>query len=322
VNGTCVGSNPKTCTASDACHVAGTCDSGTGACSNPKAPDGTGCNDNDACTQTDGCVNGTCTGSSPKTCPASDQCHGAGTCDSGTGICSNPRRTDGAACDDGNPCTTLDACSLGVCAPMGYVVCSAADECHAAGTCNPSTGTCSNLERADGTECSAGECRSGDCVPETASGGEGGEAGGAPQAGRSNASGSGGVSGSGNAGGRPASGGQANQGGSAPATGGVEAAGGAANGGQGAGNESGSLAGGSSSGGRGTAGTATESGSSQGATAGEGDDPRLVTTSSTQSKGCGCSVPGQNDGNSYAALGLAWLLVATARRRRRHAPET
>jgi MYXO-CTERM domain-containing protein len=304
-SGICVGSNPKTCTASDACHVAGTCDSGTGACSNPKASDGTGCNDNDACTQTDSCENGTCTGSSPKTCPASDQCHGAGTCDSGTGTCSNPRRTDGASCDDGNPCTTLDACSLGVCAPMGYVVCSAADECHAAGTCNPSTGTCSNPERADGTECSAGECRSGDCVPETASGGEGGEAGGAPQAGRSNASGSGGVSGSAgrsgsggvsgsrNAGGRPASGGEANQGGSAPATGGVEAAGGAANGGQGAGSEGGSLAGGSSSGGRGTA-----------------------------SKGCGCSVPGQNDGNSYAALGLAWLLVATVRRRRRHAPET
>jgi hypothetical protein len=37
----CTGSNPVTCTASDACHVAGTCDPSTGTCSNPPAPSNT-----------------------------------------------------------------------------------------------------------------------------------------------------------------------------------------------------------------------------------------------------------------------------------------
>jgi MYXO-CTERM domain-containing protein len=355
------------------------CDDGNGSngdcCSNSCQAISGACSDGNGCTQTDTCQSGSCVGSNPTTCPASDQCHVAGTCDTGTGICSNPRKTDGASCDDGNPCTTLDACSLGVCAAVGFVVCTAADECHAIGTCNPSTGACSNPEQADGTECSVGECRSGDCVPDASNGGKGGSgSGGAPQAGRGNASGSGGVggsagtsgsgnasgsggvsgsagtsgsgnasgsggvsgsggspgsagagatSGSGNSGGRPASGGAANQAGSATAAGGLGAAGGVTNAGQGAGNEGGgALSGGASSGGRGTAGDATQSGSSQGAAAGEGDDPALVTTTSTHSKGCGCSVPSEERGNSYAALGLAWLLVAAARRRRRHAPET
>jgi hypothetical protein len=41
--GTCVGATLVVCTAQDACHVAGTCDSTTGACDNPVAPDGTMC---------------------------------------------------------------------------------------------------------------------------------------------------------------------------------------------------------------------------------------------------------------------------------------
>lgn len=51
-----------TCTASDACHVAGTCDPLTGQCSNPPAPNGTPCNDSNVCTTSDNCQNGTCTG--------------------------------------------------------------------------------------------------------------------------------------------------------------------------------------------------------------------------------------------------------------------
>jgi hypothetical protein len=33
--GACTGGNPVVCTASDVCHVAGSCDSTTGLCSNP-----------------------------------------------------------------------------------------------------------------------------------------------------------------------------------------------------------------------------------------------------------------------------------------------
>src|SRR2546425_8454799 len=68
-----------TCTATDACHVAGVCDPATGLCSNPNAPDGTACNDGNACTQTDTRQSGTCVGSNPVTCAALDQCHVAGT---------------------------------------------------------------------------------------------------------------------------------------------------------------------------------------------------------------------------------------------------
>ena len=97
-----------TCTASDACHVAGTCDSSTGKCSSPAAPDGTACTDGNACTQTDACMAGVCTGTNPVTCEASDACHDAGTCDSSTGECSNPAKADGTTCDEG-------ACFDGVC---------------------------------------------------------------------------------------------------------------------------------------------------------------------------------------------------------------
>src|SRR5262249_14362916 len=68
-----------------------------------------------ACTQVDTCKAGACTGASPVSCKASDQCHSAGTCDPTTGICSNPAKPDGTACDDGNACTALDGCHAGTC---------------------------------------------------------------------------------------------------------------------------------------------------------------------------------------------------------------
>ena len=72
------------------------------------------CDDHDACTQTDVCQNGTCAGS-PVVCPDPDQCHVPGTCDPQTGLCSNPTKPDGFACDDGDFCTNVDACRNGVC---------------------------------------------------------------------------------------------------------------------------------------------------------------------------------------------------------------
>lgn len=58
--GVCTGSDPVACTPSDQCHVAGTCNPATGACSNPAAQDGTTCNDGDACTLNDACQAGIC----------------------------------------------------------------------------------------------------------------------------------------------------------------------------------------------------------------------------------------------------------------------
>ena len=118
-SGVCSAGSPVVCTASDLCHQAGTCAPATGTCSNPVAPDGTPCTDGNACTQSDACTAGLCTPGTPVVCTASDQCHDAGTCDAGTGGCSNPVRVDGSACDDGNVCTASDACTSGVCAGVG-----------------------------------------------------------------------------------------------------------------------------------------------------------------------------------------------------------
>jgi len=49
------------------------------------------------------------------TCTSLDQCHVAGTCDPGTGLCSNPNAADGTLCTDGNACTSGDACTGGTC---------------------------------------------------------------------------------------------------------------------------------------------------------------------------------------------------------------
>jgi choice-of-anchor C domain-containing protein len=169
--GTCNGANPVICNAADQCHSAGTCDTANGTCSNPSKADGSACNDGDACTQSDTCQAGTCAGSDPKSCTASDQCHSAGTCDSTSGTCSNPAKTDGTSCTDGDACTQSDTCQTGTCTGSNPVVCSASDQCHDTSTCNPATGVCSNSVKADGSTCSDGNlcttadtCLSGACV--------------------------------------------------------------------------------------------------------------------------------------------------------------
>ena len=169
--GTCTGGNPVTCTASDQCHSVGVCDKGSGTCSNPDKADGTACSDGNACTRTDTCQQGKCTGSNPVTCTAQDQCHSAGTCDSGTGTCSNPAKANGTSCDDGNKCTQSDTCQSGTCTAGTAVTCTASDQCHDIGACNPSTGACSNPVAANGTSCDDGDkctqndtCQSGTCT--------------------------------------------------------------------------------------------------------------------------------------------------------------
>ena len=60
-----------------------------------------------------------------------------------TGTCSEPAEADGTACNDGNACTQTDTCQAGVCTGANPVTCTASDQCHAAGTCDPATGVCS-----------------------------------------------------------------------------------------------------------------------------------------------------------------------------------
>jgi hypothetical protein len=150
--------------------MAGACNPSTGVCSNPVKPNGALCNDGNACTRTDVCTGGTCTGSNPVVCTASDDCHSAGTCNPATGSCSNPSTGDGSACDDGDPCTIDESCH-GTCRSTP-VTCAPVDSCHEAGVCDPSTGACTTgLVKPDGAACDDGDacttgetCQAGACL--------------------------------------------------------------------------------------------------------------------------------------------------------------
>jgi len=170
-SGVCVGADPVVCTALDACHDAGVCNSETGVCTDPAVEDGTACDDLDACTQTDTCQTGTCTGGDAVVCSASDTCHVAGVCDPQTGSCTDPIETDGTACDDSDACTQTDSCLSGVCTGSNPVVCTALDVCHQAGVCDSETGVCTDPPVTDGSACddqsvctATDTCQAGVCV--------------------------------------------------------------------------------------------------------------------------------------------------------------
>jgi hypothetical protein len=111
------------------------------------------CDDGDLCTQNDRCNgSGTCIGD-PVVCQPLDGCHLPGVCDGATGTCSNPVAPNGTACDDGNPCTLTDTCFNGACIGGNPVDCTAPDQCHENGICDPVSGECSNAEKPDGTAC-------------------------------------------------------------------------------------------------------------------------------------------------------------------------
>ena len=161
VQGSCVGSAPVTCWAVDQCHDAGTCDPVTGVCSDPARLDGSSCDDLDGCTHGDTCQAGACVGSDRVTCDAQDQCHEAGTCDSFTGLCSNPTKVNGSGCSDGNACSLVDVCQAGTCVGTEPVTCAALDACHDAGSCDPASGACSSPAKPAGASCADGNACNG-----------------------------------------------------------------------------------------------------------------------------------------------------------------
>jgi hypothetical protein len=85
-----------------------------------------------------------------------------GVCSAGT--CTLTPVTNGNACDDGSLCTANESCQNGQCTQGSPVVCTAQDQCHDAGTCNPQTGSCSNPEKPNGTACTGGTCQAGVCT--------------------------------------------------------------------------------------------------------------------------------------------------------------
>jgi hypothetical protein len=88
-------------------------------------------------------------GANPVVCTALDSCHTAGTCNTGTGACSNPQKASGAACDDANACTTNDACDAnGACIGGAAPNCDDGNAC-TADDCDPSSGCAHGLANFD-----------------------------------------------------------------------------------------------------------------------------------------------------------------------------
>ena len=171
------------CTLGDTCST-GSCDSGSDAkicddgapCTDDSCAKGKGCvavpnsatcTDGDACTSGDHCDKGSCiaTGGSP--CDDNNPCTDD-TCappSSGKpGTCTNAPNV--GACDDGNKCTSADACDAGLCKAGKAVVCDDGNSCTLA-DCKPADG-CKQLpvpgECTDGNVCTAGDaCKDGAC---------------------------------------------------------------------------------------------------------------------------------------------------------------
>jgi len=103
--------------------------------------------------------------------------NGAEQCDlgsaNGAGSCCTASctvATDGSSCNDGNACTQADTCQEGLCTGNNPVVCTAPDQCFAAGICDPGTGQCSIVLQPDGFACTDGDactqadsCQAGVC---------------------------------------------------------------------------------------------------------------------------------------------------------------
>lgn len=175
------------------CGFGGQCQSRV--CVGSLAPIGSPCGVDAAC-HSGHCVDSVCCdtacgGNSPIDCASCSVATGA----TANGTCTS---LDGVNCNDESGCSLNDMCQSGTCSGTSSVVCSALDECHDAGVCDPTTSQCNHPEKADGTSCSIGTCQAGVCAASgTNSGGAsssigGGLAGGSgPSTAGSGASGSG-----------------------------------------------------------------------------------------------------------------------------------
>ncbi len=124
--------------------------------------DGSACQISDPCVLESSCVAGQCVPGKLKDCTPLDGCHENGYCDSSTGECRATRKTAGSPCDDGNACTVGDSCRDGVC--RGDLASCPQVECRATTSCDAKQGLCvPGAPLPDGTKCSTGTCKSGEC---------------------------------------------------------------------------------------------------------------------------------------------------------------
>ena len=178
--GVCVGGEPVLCTASDACHGAGTCDPASGACSTPPLEDGTSCADDALDCTADTCTAGLCVHELSEACLIDGLCVAPGAineanscerCDPGARVDGWTALPDGDACEDGLFCTADDQCQAGLCVGGSPTDCTAsADSCNSA-TCSEDLDACVATPLAtgaacddDANECTLDVCEAGSCT--------------------------------------------------------------------------------------------------------------------------------------------------------------
>jgi len=137
------------------CTNADSCD-GAGACSSNDEPAGVSapalCDDTNVCTtdecdgagscQNPGVAFGAACGDS-----TDDQCLNPDVCD-GAGTCIANDESDGTPCDDGELCSIVDECALGVCTAVQFLDCGDTDGC-THDFCDSGTGSCLNVVEPD-----------------------------------------------------------------------------------------------------------------------------------------------------------------------------
>ncbi len=148
--GACVGTAPLDCDDNNAC-TDDSCDPSFGCVhTNNTAP----CDDGDPCTTADLCSAGACTGGPPLDCNDANPCTDDA-CDSATGCTYTPNT---APCDDGDACTTNDACSASACVGGPAPDCDDANPC-TTDACDSATGcTHTPVDCNDDDACTTDAC--------------------------------------------------------------------------------------------------------------------------------------------------------------------
>jgi hypothetical protein len=147
-----------TCPAGGDCVTVG-CEPNTGACVVAPVPDGKACFDGGSCKGQGVCAAGACDAPAAD-CDDKNPCT-VDACQPQSGTCAHTP-INGAVCNDGEPCTTGDACALGACVGGGALPCDDSDAC-TKDLCVPGQGcqfvTAAAGDCADGDPCTVDACQ-------------------------------------------------------------------------------------------------------------------------------------------------------------------
>lgn len=118
------------------------------------------------------CINGVCSAISDAVVyPPTPQCVNGAVCIPETGELNPVYFEDGFPCDDDDACTQVSYCSAGMCIGTDPLLCLSPDSCHAQGTCDPVSGSCTYAQLPDYTPCmgdnttmTSSVCLSGTCI--------------------------------------------------------------------------------------------------------------------------------------------------------------